>query len=332
MKLASVRIGDRDVIAVQVTDDSVIEVGNLLDLAGDESVSAPQSMRELIARGETLIEAIEAAGRTASEDTLTLRAMTPDAWYPPVRDPGKILCVAMNNSASNERKISAPAHPAFFLKPASCLIGHRAPIRIRPYYGSVHPEPELAVVIGRETRDVEPEDALDAVFGYTIMNDVTSNGMRAEDRFHYWAVYASKNDPGKTEKVEQHLSYAARYKGSDTFGVLGPWLVTRDEIADPDDLHVHCEVGGESIAEDNTRYYNFKVAEVISFISQFQTLNIGDVISLGTAFKQGAGRKSIHQANFQTVAGPVSVSIDGLGRQENPVLIENRALGRWRLS
>lgn len=330
MKLASVRIGDRDVIAVQVTDDSVIEVGNLLELTGDESVSVPQTMNELIARGDSLIEAIEAAGRAASEDTLTLRAMTPDAWYPPVRHPGKILCVAMNNSASNERKISAPEHPAFFLKPSSCLIGHGEPIRIRPYYGSVHPEPELAVVIGRETRDVEPEDALDAVFGYTIMNDITSNGMRAEDRFHYWAVYASKDDPERTERVEQHLSYAARYKGTDNFGVLGPWLVTRDEIADPDDLHVHCEVGGETIADDNTRYYNYKVAEIISFISQFQTLEPGDVISLGTAFKPGAGRKSIHHANFQTVAGPVSISIAGLGRQENPVLIENRTLGRWR--
>jgi 2-keto-4-pentenoate hydratase/2-oxohepta-3-ene-1,7-dioic acid hydratase in catechol pathway len=331
MKLASVRIGGRDAIAVQVTDDTVIEVGNLLELAGDESMRTPRSMRELIEAGDTIIEALEAAGREASEDTLTLRAMAPDAWYPPVRHPGKILAVAMNNSASNERKISAPDHPAFFLKPASCLIGHCEPIRIRPYYGSVHPEPELALVIGRRAKDLEPEDALDAVFGYTIFDDITSNGMRAEDRFHYWAVYQDPDDPEKTKRVEQHLSYAARYKGSDTFGVLGPWLVTRDEIADPDDLEVHCDVGGETVADDSTRYYNYKVAEILSFISQFQTLEPGDIVSLGTAFKPGAGRKSIHHANLQNVPGPVSVSIEGLGRQENPVIIENVALGRWRL-
>ena len=88
---------------------------------------------------------------------------------------------------------------------------------------------------------------------------------------------------------------------------MGPWLVTKDEIANPDDLAVQCKVGGELIAEDSTRYYNYKVAEVVSFISQFHTLYPGDVISLGTAFKAGGTRKSIHQANFQTVAGPVEV-------------------------
>jgi 2-keto-4-pentenoate hydratase/2-oxohepta-3-ene-1,7-dioic acid hydratase in catechol pathway len=237
----------------------------------------------------------------------------------------------MNNSASNARKISAPDHPAFFLKPASCLIGHLEPIRVRRYYGSVHPEPELAVVIGARTRDVPAARALDAVFGYTIFNDVTGNGMRAEDMFHYWAIYPKKDDPNETERVEQHLSYAARYKGTDSFGVLGPWLVTREEIANPDDLDVHCRIRGEVIAEDSTRYYNYKVAEVISFISYFHTLNPGDVISMGTAFKPSASRKSIHHANFQTVPGPVEISIAGLGTQQNPVVIEDQTLGPWRL-
>jgi 2-keto-4-pentenoate hydratase/2-oxohepta-3-ene-1,7-dioic acid hydratase in catechol pathway len=107
--------------------------------------------------------------------------------------------------------------------------------------------------------------------------------------------------------------------------------VTRDEIADPDDLDVHCRINGEVIAEDSTRYYNYKVAEVVSFISQFHTLHPGDVVSLGTAFKPGQGRKSIHTANFQTVAGPVEVAIEGLGVQENPILIEDKELGDWRL-
>jgi 2,4-didehydro-3-deoxy-L-rhamnonate hydrolase len=289
-------------------------------------------MSELIGSDTDLLASIEAAAAKAKDKGVDALAVVPDAWYPPVRRPGKILAVAMNNSASNERKISAPEHPAFFLKPSSCLIGHGEPIRIRRYYGSVHPEPELALVIGRRARDIAPEDALDAVFGYTIFNDITSNGMRAEDRFHYWAIYADPDNPDATKKVEQHLSYAARYKGSDTFGVLGPWLVTRDEIDNPDELHVECQVGGETVADDNTRYYNYKIAEVLSFISQFHTLEPGDIVSLGTAFKPGAGRKSIHQANFQTVAGPVSVAIEHLGRQENPVVVEDIPLGRWRLN
>jgi 2-keto-4-pentenoate hydratase/2-oxohepta-3-ene-1,7-dioic acid hydratase in catechol pathway len=314
-----------------VTDQDVIGIDRLFELAGVDQARAPRSMRELIAGGPELLFTIGAASSQVGEATLAANAIVPETWYPPVRHPGKILAVAMNNSASNERKISEPEHPAFFLKPPSCLIGHGEPIRIRSYYGSVHPEPELALVIGTQARDLEPESALDCVFGYTIFNDVTSNGMRAEDRFHYWAIYASKDDPDKTERVEQHLSYAARYKGTDTFGVLGPWLVTRDAIASPDELTVHCEVGGETIADDSTRYYNYKVAEVLSFISQFQTLKPGDVVSLGTAFKPGAGRKSIHHANFQTVTGPVAIDIEGLGHQENPVVIEDRPLGRWRL-
>jgi len=315
MRLASVRIGDQDVIAAAVTEESVIEIGNLLELAGDASPHVPRSMRELISGGDARLSEIEAAGSEATADTLTLRAMAPDAWYPPVRHPGKILAVAMNNSDTNARKISAPDHPAFFLKPPSCLIGHGEAVRIRSYYGSVHPKPELALVIGKSTRDIAPEDALDAVYDYTIFNDITSNGMR-----------------GETQRVEQHLSYAARHKGSDTFGVLGPWLVTHDEVENPDDLGVECRVGGEVVADDNTGYYDFKVAEVISFISQFQTLEPGDVISLGTASRPGAGSKSIHHADLQTVAGPVSVSIEGLGRQENPVIVEDKALARWRLN
>ena len=195
----------------------------------------------------------------------------------------------------------------------------------------MHPEPELAVVIGRPARDVPAVSALDYVYGYTIFNDITGNGMRAEDRFHYWAVYAKQDDPNETQRVEQHLSYAGRYKGTDTFGAMGPWLVTKDEIPSPDDLDVTCKVGGELVASDSTRYYNYKVAEVLSFISQFHTLYPGDVVSLGTAFKPGAGRKSIHHANFQTVAGPVEVAIQGLGAQENPVVIEQKELGAWRL-
>lgn len=310
MKLASFRYGDRDSIGL-IKDDS-----GIAPLEGFES------MRDLIRSGE---DAERFAGKSR------LRAEQVE-WHPPVRHPGKICCVAMNNSASNARKISAPDHPAFFLKPPSCLIAHGQPIRVRPYYGSVHPEPELAVIIGKQTRDVDAADALDSVFGYTIFNDITGNGMRAEDMFHYWALYDDPDNPGELARREQHLSYAARYKGTDTFGCMGPVVVTADEISDPDDLEVFCKAADETIAEDSTRYYNYKVAEVISYISQFLTLDPGDVISCGTAFKPSKERKSIHQANFQHVEGPVEVTIEGIGTLSNPVEIEDKPIGRWRLA
>jgi 2,4-didehydro-3-deoxy-L-rhamnonate hydrolase len=328
MKLASIYYRGNDLVVTELGAGELVAIASL----PGRQPGQPVEMLDIIRGGEPLQQALAASLDRIRRDESVLRIPAADVrWYPPVRRPGKICAVAMNNSSSNERKISAPAHPAFFLKPSSCLVGHREPIRIRPYYGSVHPEPELAVVIGRVTRDVPAASALDAVYGYTIFNDITGNGMRAEDRFHYWAVYAKRDNPAETERVEQHLSYAGRYKGTDTFGAIGPWLVTKDEIADPDDLAVTCRVGGELIAEDSTRYYNYKVAEVVSFISQFHTLHPGDVISLGTAFKPGAGRKSIHHANFQTVLGPVEVAIEGLGSQENPILIEQKELGAWRL-
>ena len=298
------------------------------------SASGLTDMTKVIWSGRSLLDELETALEIVREDAGKVQTITAQdvTWHAPVRNPGKICGVAMNNSASNERKISAPEHPAFFLKPASCLTGHEQPIRIRPYYGSVHPEPELAVIIGRETRDIPASRALDAVFGYSIFNDITGNGMRAEDMFEYWAVYASEDNPAETVRVRQHLSYAGRYKGTDTFGCSGPWLVTKDEIENPDDLAVYCKAGGELLAEDNTRYYNFKVAEIVSFISQFHTLHPGDIISCGTAFKPSATRKSIHHANLQVAEGPVEVSIDGLGTLVNPVIIEDRNIGQWHLN
>ncbi len=329
MKLASIRFRGRDMVAAEIAPGELVGIASL---PGRPTPPAGVDMLDVIGGGEPLRQAIAASlDAIRGNDDVARIPAAEVTWHPPVRRPGKICAVAMNNSASNERKVSAPDHPAFFLKPPSCLVGHREPILIRRYYGSVHPEPELAVVIGQKSRDVLAADALDAVYGYTIFDDITGNGMRAEDRFHYYAVYQRKDNPDETERVEQHLSYAGRYKGTDTFGVMGPWLVTKDEIPNPDELNVQCKVGGEIIAEDSTRYYNYKVAEVVSFISQFHTLWPGDVVSLGTAFQPGATRKSIHTANFQNVAGPVEISIERLGTQENPIVIEDKELGAWRL-
>lgn len=315
MRLASFQLAGKERVGVECAN------GELAVIDGIES------MLDLIRRGpggrRAADEAISSNSRISTEDI---------AWLPPIPKPGKICGVAMNNSASNERKISAPDHPAFFLKPASCLIGHEQSIKIRTYYGSAHPEPELAVVIGETARDVDATQALRSVFGYAIFNDVTGNGMRAEDLFHYWALYADPSDATKLVRREQHLSYAARYKGTDTFGCMGPYLVTADAIPDPDNLEVVCSVGGEVVANDNTRYYNYKVAELVSYISQFMTLEPGDIISCGTAFKPSKDRKSIHHADFQQVSGRVEVTITGLGTLVNNVEVEHREIGQWRLS
>lgn len=322
MRLASFSYQDRDRIGFDI-DGMLFDLNEALKASGQGVAYA--TMMALIEDGERGRSAAEAAHAHVVANRGAVSAISPQEvrWQPPVRRPSKILGIAMNNSASDARKISAPNHPMFFIKAASSLIGHNEPIIVRDYYGSVHPEPELAVVIGRECKDVAVEDALDNVYGYTILNDMTGNGMRAEDMVHYYALYPSKDDPNVVERREQHLSYAGRYKSTDTFGPMGPWLVSRDEIPDPHALDVKAWHKDEVIAEDSTAYYTYGVPEIIAFITRFHTLWPGDVISMGTAFRPSAtGKRSLHLANITALGGPVSVEITGLGRLENPVVKE----------
>jgi 2-keto-4-pentenoate hydratase/2-oxohepta-3-ene-1,7-dioic acid hydratase in catechol pathway len=322
MHLASFRCAGRDTYGVRVSED------RLLDLRA-ASEELPADLKGLIAAGEAAMARVRALAARKDLPTLALAEV---AWLPPVTRPGKIVGVAMNNRASDARKISAPEHPMFFMKPTTCLVGHGEAIEIRPYYGSLHPEPELAVVVGTGGRDLDPRTADEAVFGYTIFNDITGNGMRAEDMVHYHALYGSAEDPDRLERREQHLSYAARYKGTDGFGPMGPWLVTRDAVVDPHALDVTCTVGGEVVAEDSTAHLKYRVPEVLAFLSRFQSLEPGDVISMGTAFKPAAGAKrSLHTADLSRLDGPVEVTITGLGTLSNGVRRAPGPATDWRL-
>lgn len=328
MHLASFTYDGVDRLGVRIDEDHLIDLAEAVE-AGGGGAPLPNDMLELIRAGD---EALDRARSLAASSRARRIPVGAVRFRPPVPRPGKICGVAMNNSASDDRKISAPSHPMFFLKPSSCLIGHGEEIVVRSYFGGLHPEPELAVVIGRRASHLDPREALDAVFGYTIFNDLTGNGMRGQDMVHYYALYASSHDPDQLERREQHLSYAARYKGTDGFGPIGPWLVTRDEVPDPGALDVLCTVGGEVIAEDSTRHLTYGVAEILAFLSRFQTLEPGDIVSMGTAFRPGKqSNRSLHTADLQRRDGPVTISITGLGVLSNPVVRVSEDLGEWRL-
>jgi 2-keto-4-pentenoate hydratase/2-oxohepta-3-ene-1,7-dioic acid hydratase in catechol pathway len=322
VKLASFAFMGEERIGLALTEDTLIDLADAARHVGRGPDEIPRDMIDLIERGDeghALLQDLADALRRAPDHFAWIDAAHVD-WRPPVRRPSKILGIAMNNSASDARKISAPDHPLFFMKPASCLIGHKQPIEVRDYYGSVHPEPELGVVIGKACRDVSEADAMDVVYGYTIFNDMTGNGMRAEDMVHYYALYPRKDDPDQVERREQHLSYTARYKGTDTFGPMGPYLVTKDAIPDPHKLDVRCWHKDELIAEDSTAFYTYSIPQVIAFVTRFHSLWPGDVISMGTAFRPGAARRPLHTANVTALGGPVRVEISGLGVLENPVV------------
>ncbi|HXJ25302.1 MAG TPA: fumarylacetoacetate hydrolase family protein, partial [Streptosporangiaceae bacterium] len=188
-----------------------------------------------------------------------------------------------------------------------------------------HPEPELAVVIGAAPANaagagIPLSKAMDHVFGYTIINDLTSPDMRAEDTFHYRAIHPAKDGSDSIEYVDTWVSYPGRYKGADGFGPIGPWIVTADEIPDPHDLTVTCVHQGRVITEDSTANLTHKVDGVISFLSGYQTLEPGDIIAMGTALKASAsGGAAVQNVNLTRLGGPIEVTISGIGTLSNPV-------------
>ncbi|WP_116996538.1 fumarylacetoacetate hydrolase family protein [Desertimonas flava] len=234
-------------------------------------------------------------------------------WLPPIPRPGKIVCLALNNSANKDRIMSGPEHPATFIKPATALLGHRRTIELRTAYGRVHPEPELAVVIGSAGRQIAATAAGEHVFGYTIVNDLTAPAMRGEDTFHYRAIHPGAS-PDEVRYVDTWVSYPGRYKGTDGFCPIGPWIVTRDEIADPHALTISCRHRGHTVTEDSTANLRNKVPEVVAFISEYMTLEPGDIIAMGTALKASAGGgRAVQNIDLTATGGPIEVSIEGIG-------------------
>jgi 2-keto-4-pentenoate hydratase/2-oxohepta-3-ene-1,7-dioic acid hydratase in catechol pathway len=283
-------------------------IGVSLDGATLNEISRPRSILELIENGER---------PRLSAETYSLSDVT---WYAPVRRPSKICCLALNNSANSDRILQGPKHPAMFIKPASSLVGHGGAIECKVHYGRVHPEPELAVVIGRTAKNIAARDAYDYVFGYTIHNDITSPTMRAEDTFHYRAIHPKSGDTKAIEYVDTWVSYPGRYKCCDTFASMGPWLVTKDEIADPHNLVVSCSHKGELVTEDNTENLFYKIPEVIEFLSGHLTLLAGDIVSMGTALKKSAQGGAVQNVDLNKLGGPVSVTIEKIGTLTNDVV------------
>ena len=303
MKLGTVRLDGAERVAVAVDHEraALLDPGlTMSGLIGDWAAARPAVARSI--------------GQAATIPVSDLE------WLPPVPRPGKVICIALNNSANADRIMSGPSHPAAFTKPASSLVGHGRPIQLRKEYGRVHPEPELAVVIGAGGRDITRDAALGHVFGYTIINDLTSPTMRAEDTFHYRAIHPRPDGADGIEYVDTWVSYPGRYKGTDGFGPIGPWIATADSVPDPHALTVSCVHQGRLVTSDSTANLMHKVDDVISFMSSYMTLESGDIIAMGTALKPSAtGGSAIQNVNLAALGGPIEVTISGLGTLSNPV-------------
>jgi len=213
-----------------------------------------------------------------------------------IERPGKIVCVGLNyRDHAAEGGMDLPKAPLLFAKWPNTLIGHGDPIVLPPETSQVDYEAELGVVIGRTARRVSERDALDHVEGYICVNDVSARDMQFADG--QWT----------------------RGKSPDTFCPVGPRLVPREEIDDPQALAIRCIVNGEALQDSSTAQMIFSVAEIIAYASQVITLEPGDLIATGTPAGVGIFRdpKVLLQDGDE-----VSVQIDGLGTLTNPITKE----------
>lgn len=200
----------------------------------------------------------------------------------------KIVGIGLNYRAhALEAKMPIPAEPVMFMKATTCISGPSDPILMPNGGTKLDWEVELGIVIGRETRQVAEPRALDCVAGYCVFHDVSERAFQLE-RGGQW-------DKGKS---------------CDSFGPIGPWLVTRDEVADPQQLRLWLEVNGERMQDSTTADMIFSCAEIVAYVSCFMTLLPGDVICTGTPQGVGLGR-----GRFLRIGDTLRLGVEGLGEQ-----------------
>jgi ureidoglycolate lyase len=239
--------------------------------------------------GDTLSDA--GLDEIRSLDTSTLPAMPGDTRLGPcVGNVGKYVCIGLNYSDhAAEANMPIPEEPIIFFKATSSIMGPNDDIVLPKHSQKVDWEVELCIVIGTEARYVSEADALSHVAGYCVANDVSERHFQLE-RSGQWV----------------------KGKSADTFGPIGPWLVTRDDVPDPQNLEMWLDVDGHRHQSGSTRTMIFGVAHIVSYVSHFMSLQPGDIIATGTPPGVGMGHKPpVYLKAGQTIR----LGVEGLGEQ-----------------
>jgi len=263
----------------------------VIDLCSVDS-NLPTTMMDLLAAGEAgmtqaaaAIANADSAAHTQPVDQVTL--------LPPVLRPGKVIALGRNYAAhAKEGGAEPPDYPMLFHKTATSLIGAGGTVIIPAGTERVDFEAELAVIIGKVCKNIEETDAFDYIAGYTVANDITARD---------WQRLTTQFTAGKMV---------------DTFGPLGPALVTKDEAPDPSNLRIKSILNGEVMQDGNTTMMIFSVPYLVSYISKISTLEPGDVILTGTPEGVGYARKP---PVYMKDGDVITIEIDGLGTLTNPL-------------
>jgi 2-keto-4-pentenoate hydratase/2-oxohepta-3-ene-1,7-dioic acid hydratase in catechol pathway len=226
----------------------------------------------------------------------------------PVTEPPKFFAIAINGRANWERSIKPdPSNPQYFIKLRTCLTGPNDPLEI-PDIGSVGPEVELALVIGRKGKHISAQDAHLHIFGYTVHNDLTAHDMRMKSE---WIKLKRKDG------TEEHLTYPGRWKNFDTFSPMGPFLVTTDEVPDPHKLELKAMLNGQLVQHGTSADTVYRIPELIEYLSAAHTLEVGDIISIGTV--PAVEPWKMATIDLRRYGGAIEASIEGLGALNNPI-------------
>lgn len=226
-------------------------------------------------------------------DRRATRRVTDARLLAPVARPGKILCIGLNYADHlEEQRLTPPERPVVFTKFATSIVGPGDPIPLHAATTQTDYEAELAVVIGRRVSRVDPAEALPAVAGYTIINDVTARDLQATEL--QWA----------------------RAKGADGYAPMGPALVSPDEFGTPEGHAISCRVNGELRQDSSTSHLLFDVPALIAYITEMVTLEPGDVIATGTP---GGVGHFMDPPQHLRAGDEVAIHIAGIGSLVNPV-------------
>ena len=277
------------------TENNIIDIEKTLQNIGTNYI--PRTMKEIINNGLEFLKMIESE-INAHKDQIAYVNKDAIKFHPCINKPGKIICVGLNyRKHAIESNMPIPKEPILFNKFNNSLAAHRENIIISKYSNELDYEAELGIVIGKSAKDVHKEGALNYVFGYFVANDLSARDLQFKSS--QWLL-------GKS--IDGYLP-------------IGPYLVTKDEINNPNNLKITCKLNGEVRQDSNTSDMIFNCEEIISYTSKFITLEPGDIIITGTPEGVIMGDPE-EIREWIKPNDEVTVSIEGLGTLTNCFVAE----------
>lgn len=296
MKLLTITKDEKQLLGVKI-EAGIIDIAGALQVKPNKSI--PVNIMDVLNGGDEVLQLLQAYVKDLDVDNAKYVYQEDDIqWGPCVTNPNKIICVGLNyRKHADETSSPYPEYPILFNKFNNTLTGHKSDIAVPAVTEKLDYEVELGIVIGKKAKNISKKDALDYVFGYCTANDLSARDLQM--RTQQWLLG----------------------KSCDDFSPVGPYLVTRDEVGNPNNLNLRTIVNGEERQNSNTADMIFFCDEIVSYISKHMTLTPGDIILTGTPEGVIMGYPPENQV-FLKPGDVVTVEIEKLGSLTNRFIEE----------